>query len=396
MKDDDFYIPMDDMIMDFSVHLKSHERSILSAKFGDGKSFFLYEVMKNEEIKKEFEFLVLHPVNYQVVENKDIFELIKRDLLFQIVQKGIYDPQYDVTDEMAFSYYLQNNFLSFADSLLPYLSLLNSNTKITSALIVALSSIKFLKHLRDKINDFKKQNSESDIIDTFIDKSKSLIYENDVITKIIRDNICAYKKKNKEKRIVLIIEDMDRLDHAHLFRIMNLFSAQMDYQYLDESNPDCDINGNKFGLDNVLLVMDYENTKNIFSHFYGAGTDFDGYIQKFCNKGTFNYSLKEQKEKYILEKIQEVTDLSLDLVKEYIPSNILLKKTIRLTCSSFDDVDSQIIKPEVVEYKSKEYKLHPGILRMFIIMRRLGVNDNDIINRTKSLILDNGDLILPI
>ena len=395
MVDTDFIIPIDHVIDDFAVHLKSHERTILSAKFGDGKSYFLNSLMNNEEIKKDFVFLVLHPVNYQVVENKDIFELIKRDVLFQLVNNGIYNPEYEITNEIAFSFYLQNNFQSLAYSLLPYLSYLNCDTKTTSALTAGLASIKFLKDLKDKVNEFKKKNSESDVIDSFITKSESFIYENDAITKIIRDNICAYKKKNKNKRIVLIIEDMDRLDPAHLFRIMNIFSAQMDYQYLDLSDPNCDINGNKFGLDNVLMVMDYSNTKSIFSHFYGVETDFKGYIQKFCNKGIFKYSLKEQQEIYILDMIQKVTDVPLELVKKYFTSNVLLNKTIRLTCSSFNNVDSQIKQECKVEFNSKKHKLHVGIIRIFIIMRRLGISDDDIINKTESLIIDDAELILP-
>ena len=395
MVDADFIIPIDHVIDDFAVHLKSHERTILSAKFGDGKSYFLNSLMNNEEIKKDFVFLVLHPVNYQVVENKDIFELIKRDVLFQLVNNRIYNPEYEITNEIAFSFYLQNNFQSLAYSLLPYLSYLNCDTKTTSALTAGLASIKFLKDLKDKVNEFKKKNSESDVIDSFITKSESFIYENDAITKIIRDNICAYKKKNKNKRIVLIIEDMDRSDPAHLFRIMNIFSAQMDYQYLDSSDPNCDINGNKFGLDNVLMVMDYSNTRRIFSHFYGIETDFDGYIQKFCNKGIFKYSLKEQQEIYILDKIQKVTELPLELIKKFITSEDLFKKTMRLICSSFDDVDNQIIITKVVEYKSKEYKLHLGMLRLFVITRRLEIPDDEIIDKTDFFIQHDMEFILP-
>lgn len=394
MIDYDFYIPIDHVISDFAAHLKSHERSILSAKFGEGKTFFLHEFINNETINNDFVFLVLHPVNYQVVENKDIFELIKRDLLFQIVKNQIYDPEYKITDAVALSFYLQNNFQSLAYSLLPYLSYLNCDTKTTSALAAGLASIKFLKGLKDKVNKFKEENSETNVIDSFIANGESFIYENDAITRIIRDNICAYKRK-QGKRVVLVIEDMDRLDPAHLFRIMNVFSAQMDYQYLDEYDPNCDIDGNKFGLDNVLLVMDYANSERIFSHFYGIKTDFNGYIKKFCNKGIFEYSLKEQQEKYIYEKIQKVTDLPIELLKEFITSKVLSDKTIRLTCSSFDNVDNQIKKAEVVEYKSKEYELHLGILRIFVIMRRLGIPDDEIIDKTQSLILDTKELILP-
>lgn len=401
MVDTDFKVPIDHVIDDFAAHLKSHERSIFSAKFGEGKSFFLHEFMNNETIKNNFVFLVLHPVNYQVVENKDIFELIKRDLLFQIVKNEIYNPEYEITNEVALSFYLQNNFQSLAYSLLPYLSYLNCDTKTTSALAAGLASINFLKDLKDKVNKFKEENSESNVIDSFIANGKSLIYENDAITKIIRDNICAYKESNPNKRIVLIIEDMDRLDPAHLFRIMNIFSAQIDYQYLDPSDPNCDINGNKFGLDNVLMVMDYDNTRKIFSHFYGFDTDFDGYIQKFCDKGFFKYSLIEQRYIYIYDEIQKVTELPIELVKKYITFEDLFKKNLRLICSSFDDVDRQIKQKFEVDFHSKKYKLHPGVLRIFVILRRLGESndhvkpDDKIKDRTKSLIFDNYNLILP-
>lgn len=40
---------------------------------------------------------------------------------------------------------------------------------------------------------------------------------------------------------VLIIEDLDRIDPAHLFRIMNVLSSQVDNPYYSEVP-----NGNKF------------------------------------------------------------------------------------------------------------------------------------------------------
>lgn len=43
LNDDSVFIPVDDAIDRFHNHLLSHERIVLSAKFGDGKSFFLNE-----------------------------------------------------------------------------------------------------------------------------------------------------------------------------------------------------------------------------------------------------------------------------------------------------------------------------------------------------------------
>lgn len=51
MNNDDI-IPVDDAIERFQNHLLSHDRVILSAKFGDGKSFFLNEFKRNVKIVK--------------------------------------------------------------------------------------------------------------------------------------------------------------------------------------------------------------------------------------------------------------------------------------------------------------------------------------------------------
>ena len=102
MNNDDI-IPVDDAIERFQNHLLSHDRVILSAKFGDGKSFFLNEFKKKCEDSKDspFKFITLYPVNYQVLENKDIFEIIKHDVLLQMLMLRMIDVNYEITNEMA-------------------------------------------------------------------------------------------------------------------------------------------------------------------------------------------------------------------------------------------------------------------------------------------------------
>ena len=48
----------------FKLHLESNPQTILSAKFGDGKTYFLNEYIKQHE--EDTFFVVLHPVNYVV------------------------------------------------------------------------------------------------------------------------------------------------------------------------------------------------------------------------------------------------------------------------------------------------------------------------------------------
>lgn len=128
-------------------------------------------------------------------------------------------------------------------------------------------SISWVKSLKDKVNEFKKQIDQSDFLDTYLATfDEKSVYENDIVTKIIRDNIDTYQKSNN-KKVVLIIEDMDRLDPAHLFRIMNVFSAHMDYGYRSMQPIDDSLVGNKFGVSNVVFVMHEQNTNALFHHF---------------------------------------------------------------------------------------------------------------------------------
>ena len=97
--------------------------------------------------------------------------------------------------------------------------------------------------------------------------------------------LVLYLLLRKAKKPVLIIEDLDRLDPKHLFRILNVVSAHIH----DSKQPD--IVGNKFGFNNIVLVMDYDVTKHIFHHFYGEQACYEGYMSKFLSREPFRYSI---------------------------------------------------------------------------------------------------------
>lgn len=86
-------IDISQIIQDFKQIFENESRIIFSAKFGDGKSYFLNEFMKSyDEKKNDFYFITFHPVNYVVEENRDVIEYIKRDILFQLIKNNrIYD-----------------------------------------------------------------------------------------------------------------------------------------------------------------------------------------------------------------------------------------------------------------------------------------------------------------
>ena len=380
-QNEQFVIPMDAPIEEFGYHLKSHPRTILSAKFGDGKSFFL---SKFEEVKKDdYEIITLHPVNYQVVENKDIFELIKRDILFQITVKGMLDENLEINEEVAWIFFIQNNFMGLTESAMSFLSLLQSPPKMVSGVLTALKTHKILKYLREKVLKIKEEYKSTDALEAFFDKCSNIsVLEKDWITKTIQDSIDKYKSDNPNKRVVLVIEDMDRLDPAPLFRILNVFSAHLDTNEKNFVKSDGSYFYNKFHFDNVVFVMDYDNTKNIFKHFYGAETNFDGYIEKFVTKGFFGYSLKVEKHKYYIRRITSITKLPKEYVEAVLHPECFEGKSIRFIVNAFENISDHIKRYPIYEDKI----LHFGILELYAIMKNLGVDGAELVNGYRSVL----------
>lgn len=378
LKSDDNYIPVDDAMQRFEDHLLSHDRVVLSAKFGDGKTFFLNKFKEKcmMDAESPFEFITLYPVNYQVLGNKDIFELIKHDVLLQILQAGIIDVNYEVTDRMAFEFYIQSHFCTVGESFFAMLKSCGADDMVTKGFLAAFKSVKWLKSLKDKVGEYKKEIDQTAFLDNYLSTfDEDSVYENDIITKIIRDNIKAYQEKYG-KRVVLVIEDMDRLDPAHLFRIMNVFSAHMDYGYRSMQPIDSSLVGNKFGVSNVVFVMHEKNTEALFHHFYGECADYDGYMSKFYNKDIFRFSLAEEKENYALALISEETGLGEERINEYFDKGFLAAKTMRQIIFAMDKIEEQFYSIRVME----DIRPNPQILKLIVIAKRLGVSNDKIIS----------------
>lgn len=391
---EEIIIPVDNAIDEFCAHLLSHSRSILSARFGDGKSYFIQELMQSEKANERFTFLKLYPVNYQVADNKDIFELVKRDILVQMIFNHMIPTDYEVSDSIAFAFYLQNHGIGIVETLLSIVNEVDSAPSVVSAVLAGIKGLKFISSLKAKLEKFKTEDSKDALICEFLDKNEDhVIYENDAITSIIRDCINAYQKETG-KHVVLFFEDMDRIDPAHLFRIMNVLSAQMDYCYKLGIKPNDDsIAGNKFGVDNVVLVLDYLNLKCIFAHFYGQDTRMEGYISKFSNKGYFTYSLAEEREKYIRQLFYQEIGFEQSIINVLIPSDVIIKKSLRQLCSAAENTRTQIKRIFLIKTIDDNISQHTGILSSIVIMRRLGIKDSEIEEKLQNVIFSHPDLM---
>lgn len=367
----DFVIPIDSAIKGFFEHMKVNPRTILSSKFGDGKSYFLDKYRKTVFVCEHFVFLTIYPVNYQVASNEDIFNFIKRDILFQLMLNGMISNQVVVPNDIALWFYLQNNGKSLLSDLLSYLSAIAVPNEYKPLIMGSMKTLKLFKDMKVKFEKFKEDYDEDALLDDFLSKvDNNTIYEDDIITAIIKISIGKYKQRT-HKEVVLVVEDLDRIDPAHLFRILNVFSAHIDYCYKSFVKPDCSLVANKFNLDNIVLVCDYSNVRKIFKHFYGRETDFSGYIGKFLSSIPFNYSLQEERAKYIFEQLAVITECPVPLLRDIIGKDYFYSKTIR-------DVVHAIITEEkkqdsvTIDYNGHTIVLCPVMLRVLSVMRRLG------------------------
>ena len=389
--EEEFLIPIDDAIEAFRHHIDAHDRTILSARFGDGKSFFLSHFMENEDVAERYTFLTIFPVNYQVTENRDIFDLIKRDILLQMLLKGVIETEVKITNEVALALYLQCQPLNFAESFLPLLSEFAFNEDAAKVAAVALAGKKFFKSIKQKLDKIKEQSRDSQL-ETFLNAvEKNPVVGQDAISSIIQQCLQQYRDKHPNKRVALVIEDLDRIDPAHLFRILNIFSAHIDFCYRLGCQPDESLAGNKFGLDKVIFVMDYRNVHHIYSHLYGEGANFEGYIEKFCSSNHFAYSLEEQCDKYYLQQIEKETGLRSNLLNNLIKPTDFKNMSVRKVVHAMENTGNSVIN--IATGKNNEGKtihLHQGMLRLIAIFRRLGIEDSEIISRIRRTIDTKG------
>lgn len=248
----------------FETHLENNPRTIFSAKFGDGKTYFLKEYI--ERHKENTVFIVLHPINYSVAANEDVFEYIKRDILVDLARRKEFK---------------EVDWKEVAKTLFSYDNLLETNKELADALPDTFFAKPLAKAVMIPFNWFK-QIDDKYAIDKFFERFEDMqggIFEQDHFTVAIQETIRRIQETGR--KCVLVIEDLDRIDPGHLFRILNVLGA-----HIDE-----DANTNKFGFDNIVAVLDYEVTEHIFYHFYGEKANYEGYISKFTSHNMFEYSM---------------------------------------------------------------------------------------------------------
>ena len=273
----EFKIQIEGLFPKFESHLKikNNTRIIFSGKFGIGKTYFLNEFFENK--KEDYEAFHLFPVNYQITSNENIIEFLKYDILVELLKKNkniIQKNDYDNLIDLQLLLYLwgKDNFVEVI--------------KIGVSLIPKLGRpLKDVIGLIENFLKFKKNIEAGDqgFIDTFLNKiKKKNISETDPLSELLKQKI---KKQKKKKQSVLILDDLERIDPEHIFRIINIFFAHFDSRNKELSN--------KFSFDKIILVADVQNLKSIFHYKYGKQTDFSGYFDKFFSVEVFQFKNEE-------------------------------------------------------------------------------------------------------
>lgn len=320
----------------FEQHLAQNPQTILSAKFGDGKTYFLHEYIQLHDA--DTFFVVLHPVNYVVSPNEDIFEYIKRDILCSLVHR---------------SEFQEINWNDALKEVLNYDTLLETVDTIASNIPLGnLATIPF--HI------FKKVDNKF-AIDKYFDRFKNTkggLFEFDQFTFAIQRTIRAIQKAGQ--RCVLVIEDLDRLDPGHLFRILNVLSAHID----------SDKCTSKFCFDNIVAVLDYDTTRHIFHHFYGEKANYEGYMSKFMSSHPFKYSITKVAHEQLFNYIEKECHFSALCEFPANVNNVTLPKylaslSVRDVVHILDKIELQIDSQDV------ELPYHNGIIRSADYLTRL-------------------------
>lgn len=319
---------------------KENKNIIFSGIFGIGKTYFINKFF--EDKKEKYIPIYLAPINYSVSSNEDIFEYIKFDILFQLMGKNIPFEKSICSWSNATLFYINDNMPSFLSNLLSAVEKVKYGTSVLGNIEKLYKGIKDTK---DKVSNDEEKNTYTFLYS--MPNKVGTIYEDDAITQIIRSSISTLKEDGK-KEVILIIDDLDRIDPEHIFRILNVLSAHNDFYGFEE---------HKFSFDKVMLVCDIENIKNIFSAKYGMNVDFNGYIDRFYSKEIYRFNNIDNIVDAIPKIIESFTpkakigfndpsyishSVSISLISELIKNGDLNTRTILKFCGKNIDISRKI------------------------------------------------------
>jgi hypothetical protein len=297
---------------------EGNKNILFSAPFGYGKTYFLEKFF--EKYSAKYRPFWLSPVKYVVSRNEDIFEYVKTDLALQLIkdEKIRRIKPLEFAEDIYLNEYLENEpteairllFELIKESKLPVVE------QIAGTILKGFDA-------KDKYDKYKaklmeSQEGEYKKLYSYISSNtinKGSIFEDDIITQVIRGSLMILKEvdeangETENRDNVLIIDDFDRLDPEHIFRILNILSVHQNYLP----------NEDKFGFDKIIIVCNVANVRSIYEHRYGLGADFEGYIEKFYSDDIFNFNNQLAISKYCRDILRnELSNALISLIGYYL------------------------------------------------------------------------------
>ena len=272
----------------FRQHLsiENNERIIFSGKFGHGKTTFLREFFNDENQlhnfkAKKYNVISLFPVNYSIASNEDIFKYIKYDIILEMLNADMLVEEVLISQIDLLPKYLRKNATKVIGTIISMIPKIGKDGEAIFSKCVDL--VKDFKEFHKKSED--EANPENVLINFFdeLEQKEGSLYEDNIVSKTI-ECLLAKSKETEAVESILLVDDLDRIDPEHIFRMLNVFSAHFDRKNSINSK-------NKFGFDKIIVVCDIGNIRNIFKAKYGVETDFNGYIDKFYSYEVFDYAL---------------------------------------------------------------------------------------------------------
>lgn len=284
-------VKIESVSSEFGRHLSPqfNSRILFSGQFGIGKTTFLKDFF--EDKVKDYNTIWLSPVKYSVGSNEDVFEYIKFDIILQLLENYLVtsEPKQEISESLFVWSYLNNNPSKVLEAF--FATIIEFKPRGEPALKI----LKIFKETHSNYKQYKKKilekdKSEVELFQEYLASSIQKIgsiFEDDLITQSIRTYLEVLKDEGEDegKKNVLVIDDFDRLDPEHIFRIFNILSVHNDYLSSTYEN--------KFGFDKIIIVCDIDSIENYYHHKYGEKANFTGYIDKFCSSKFFQFSNDE-------------------------------------------------------------------------------------------------------
>lgn len=369
---EELHIDITAELKDFNNHIKVNKNIILSAPFGDGKSYMLQQF--KEKYYDDYHFITLYPVNYSIADNGDILEYIKRDIIFQLLRDGFISDSTDFS-AVCESLFTADNVNEFIDDI--------SKSKDNSSLLGTT-----LKVVAKAIEKYESEKKTATRLLHNHQVHKGGLYEDDLYTMIIKAGL-----KYTNKPTILIVEDMDRIDPGHLFRLLNVLSTQFDRPYINDTDYKA---SNKFGFSKTILVLDYEQTESLYEHFYGSKAGYQGYMSKLMTTYPYRYDIKNKAQdylyKYILKEVG-VSDTGLEYFSK-IQRKIKSLSVREIVSILIANINSFIKVHSLDMYDGKKHSTVCGATKCLFYMMLLGFSAKEFTEVFKGQQQDKKRLLL--